>query len=447
LTHNRQQTKDDGTFRLHKSVNVLQALTLGYEQSLVTFEFAALDYTNPNKNQYAYKMEGLDKNWIKTDAKNRRATYSHLASGRYILRVKASNADGVWNKMGAAIKIQVLPPPWRSWWAYSIYVILLVSLGFMAVWNRSAHNRARDQLVVNEQLKEINTLKDSFLANTSHELRTPLNGIIGLAESLIDGVAGQLPAKANKNLAMVVTSGRRLSNLVNDILDLSKLNHHSLELDLQPIDLYALTDVVLTLSQPLVANKDLMLINTVPQHSTPVAADEDRLLQIMHNLVGNAIKFTDSGSVTVGDCLKATINLMKTTYLEVAEFITEFEPAPQLLCYAAQLNQVFMNLIVNACDAIKEKQTAQGNKNLGRVNVRCYCVDNVIEITVSDNGNGMTEQTKNKLFEPFYTTKSVGEGTGLGLSISYGIVQKHGGELTVKSELGQGTEFRLRLPV
>jgi hypothetical protein len=76
-----QQTKDDGTFRLHKAVNVLQALTLGHEQSLVTFEFAALDYTNPNKNQYAYKMEGLDKNWIKTDAKNRRATYSHLASG------------------------------------------------------------------------------------------------------------------------------------------------------------------------------------------------------------------------------------------------------------------------------------------------------------------------------------------------------------------------------
>jgi two-component system sensor histidine kinase ChiS len=130
------------------------------------------------------------------------------------------------------------------------------------------------------------------LANTSHELRTPLNGIIGLAESLMDGVAGQLPDKANKNLAMVVTSGKRLSHLINDILDLAKLKHASIELHLQSLDLRALIDVVFTLSQPLIGIKKLTLINKIAEDFPLVWADENRLLQILHNLIGNGIKFT-----------------------------------------------------------------------------------------------------------------------------------------------------------
>ncbi|NQZ07975.1 MAG: response regulator, partial [Algicola sp.] len=118
-------------------------------------------------------------------------------------------------------------------------------------------------------------------------------------ESLVDGIAGPLPDKANKNLNMVITSGKRLANLVNDILDLSKLKHASIVLNTRSVDIHALADVVLTLSKPLVGDKDLALVNAVPTTLPVVAADEDRLLQIMHNLVGNAIKFTDSGSVRI----------------------------------------------------------------------------------------------------------------------------------------------------
>ena len=142
------------------------------------------------------------------------------------------------------------------------------------------------------------------------------------------------------------------------------------------------------------------------------------------------------------ELLQSTLNLVQTQYLEVADFITEFEATPSLNCYPAQLNQVFMNLIVNACDAIKHAdKTAQGQIHIG-----CRQHHEMIEITIKDNGCGMSDESKTQLFEPFYTTKDVGEGTGLGLSISWGIVQKHGGELSVESQWGVGSTFVLRLP-
>ncbi|OUD12562.1 hypothetical protein TPSD3_15880 [Thioflexithrix psekupsensis] len=163
----------------------------------------------------------------------------------------------------------------------------------------------------NLDLKELDKLKDDFLSNTSHELRTPINGIIGIADSMIDGAAGKLPSAAIENLSMIVLSGRRLSNLVNDILDFSKLKHKNIELQIKPIDIKIVIDVVVTLSQPLIGHKELKLINHI-KDVPPVKADENRLQQILHNLIGNAIKFTEIGTVEIdakiqGDFLLITI--------------------------------------------------------------------------------------------------------------------------------------------
>ena len=147
--------------------------------------------------------------------------------------------------------------------------------------------------------QQMDKLKDEFLANTSHELRTPLNGIIGIAESLIDGATGELPEQTIANLAMIASSGKRLAALVNDILDFSKLKHHSLELQIQPVGMREIANVVLTICQPLTRNKPLQLINQISPDIPLVDADENRVQQILHNLVGNAIKFTDSGVVEV----------------------------------------------------------------------------------------------------------------------------------------------------
>ncbi|MFT4927218.1 MAG: signal transduction histidine kinase/ligand-binding sensor domain-containing protein [Phenylobacterium sp.] len=291
------QSQQDQVFSLPGVINELNQLSIGHQQNLISFEFAALDYASPMKNKYQYKLQGLDDNWITADARIRRATYTNLPSGDYTLRVKASNHDGYWNEQGIAINIHVDPPPWLTWWAWLLYglVVLLLVLAFVHV----QRSKIQQERALNLQLKQVDKLKDEFLANTSHELRTPLNGIIGLAESLIDGATGPLSDKTNANLAMVVSSGKRLANLVNDILDFSKLKNRHLALNTQPVGLHSMADVVLTLSQPLLGHKPIKLINAISTDLPPALADESRLEQILHNLVANAIKFTDSGTVTI----------------------------------------------------------------------------------------------------------------------------------------------------
>ncbi|MDJ0725979.1 MAG: AAA-like domain-containing protein [Prochloraceae cyanobacterium] len=151
----------------------------------------------------------------------------------------------------------------------------------------------------NTRMKHLDRVKDEFLANTSHELRTPLNGIIGITESLLDGIAGQLSPIAKFNLSIIINSARRLNNLVNDLLDFSKLQHQDIKLRFQSIGVRECTDIVVNLCQPLIDNKNLKLINNIPENLPTVKADENRLQQILYNLIGNAIKFTDNGTIEI----------------------------------------------------------------------------------------------------------------------------------------------------
>lgn len=169
------------------------------------------------------------------------------------------------------------------------------------VEERTAELKQREKELreMNQELQRLDKLKDEFLANTSHELRTPINGIIGIAESLIDGATGELDKRTSANLAMIANSGKRLSSLVNDILDFSKLKHHEIGLQLKPLELRSIIDMVLALSQPLIAQKELEFVNTVELDLPAVFADENRLQQILYNLVGNAIKFTEQGHITI----------------------------------------------------------------------------------------------------------------------------------------------------
>jgi PAS domain S-box-containing protein len=150
-----------------------------------------------------------------------------------------------------------------------------------------------------EALLRADAMKDEFLANTSHELRTPLNGIIGIGQSMLDGATGPLSEEQQRNLAMIVASGRRLANLVNDILDFSKLRHETVELHRRPTDLYALTELVLAISRTLVGKRALRLFNRIDAQVPLVEVDEDRAQQILFNLIGNAVKFTQAGAVDV----------------------------------------------------------------------------------------------------------------------------------------------------
>jgi signal transduction histidine kinase/serine phosphatase RsbU (regulator of sigma subunit) len=179
-----------------------------------------------------------------------------------------------------------------------IAVITVTTLVLLAIIIE--RKKAESQLkTANAELQDLNKLKDEFLANTSHELRTPLNGIIGIAESLVYGVTGKLGDETKQNLLMIVASGKRLSALVNDILDFSNLKHKTLELQLKPVTMREIVEIILSLSQPMIAKKELQLINSIKSELPPVYADENRLQQILYNLVGNAIKFTESGRIEI----------------------------------------------------------------------------------------------------------------------------------------------------
>ncbi|MGE5660546.1 MAG: ATP-binding protein [Actinomycetota bacterium] len=244
----------------------------------------------------------------------------------------------------------------------------------------------------NAELQKLDKLKDEFLANTSHELRTPLNGIIGIVESLVDGVTGTLPEKTVDNLNLVISSARRLSNLVNDILDFSKLTHQKLDLQIKPVGIRELTDIVLQLSQPLIGQKDLKLFNKISPNLPLIEADENRLQQILYNLIGNAIKFTETGKV-----------------------------------------EVFAQLISQA------EAGEEGNHPL------------MLAITVADTGIGIPPTDLERVFESFAqvdgSTSRIYGGTGLGLAVTKQLVELHGGKISVQSTLGKGSEFTFTLPL
>ncbi|MDX2245265.1 MAG: ATP-binding protein [Bacteroidia bacterium] len=179
-------------------------------------------------------------------------------------------------------------------------IFFLILLGLWQ-WYRNIQQKKVTQLEKEraEKLQQVDHLKDQFLANTSHELRTPLHGIIGLAEYLQDHIGADEVEKQKESLGLIISSGKRLSSLVNDLLDFAKIKNDELELSRKSVDIHTITEVVLKLNSTLAKGKTLELVDWVPEDLPLVDADEDRLMQIMHNLVGNAIKFTPHGTVAV----------------------------------------------------------------------------------------------------------------------------------------------------
>ncbi len=186
---------------------------------------------------------------------------------------------------------------------------IILGLTVFLFWNRNKQKRElqTQQLFLEqektarekeraEQLIRVDQLKDQFLANTSHELRTPLHGIIGLSESLYEEMEDD---HHRTNLSMVIASAKRLTSLVDDLLDFSKIKNRDMELDLKAVGVKSVVDVVLQTCYPLIGEKDLVLLNEIPRNLPLVLADENRLQQVFYNLIGNAIKFTETGSIAV----------------------------------------------------------------------------------------------------------------------------------------------------
>ncbi len=395
-----------GDSPLLKPIAETDEIRLSYQDDFFSFEFAALHYAAPEENQYAYLMEGLDKDWNYVGTR-RFAGYTSVPPGEYTFRVKGSNSDGVWNEEGASVKVIIAPPFWQTWW-FRISMAALVVGGVFGVFTlrvRTVEAQRRQlEVQVNERTKELretlgqlerskeaaeaaNRAKSIFLANMSHEFRTPLNAILGFTQLMNRDTS--LAAEQQENLGIIGRSGEHLLGLINDVLELSKIEAGRATLNEQSFDLHHLLHGLEEMFRLRAEDEGLTLIfDRAPDVPQYVRADEGKLRQVLMNLLGNAVKFTQEGSVA-----------LRVRYL------------------ASQM----------------------AGRPTGR-----------LHLDVEDTGPGIAPEEMAAVFDPFVQTASgqrSQEGTGLGLPISQQFARLMGGDLTVRSELGQGSTFQFEVPV
>lgn len=404
-------------------VNGKDLIELKHIENKIKFQYVALHFANSELNQYAYKLEGYDKDWIEAGTQ-RSATYTNLSPGKYTFYVKAGSSDGVWNEKAASFSVIILPPWWKTWWAYGVYGLILIAIvlvidriqrrRLVEKANREAKEKelkqakeiekayttlkaTQDQLLHSEKMASLGELT----AGIAHEIQNPLNFVNNFSEVNTELIA-ELKEEIEKGELEEVKS------IANDIeRNEKKIAHHGRRAD-------GIVKGMLLHSRSGGGNKEPSNVN--------ILADEYLRLSY-HGLRAKDKSFN-------------------------AEFTTDFDKSIPLLNIIPQdVGRVILNLINNAFHAVAEKNASGIDGYKPKVSVATKLEEDHVTISVKDNGNGIPKDILDKIYQPFFTTKSAGEGTGLGLSLSYDIISKgHGGKLIVETEVGLGTEFIIKLP-
>ncbi|WP_234364283.1 hybrid sensor histidine kinase/response regulator transcription factor [Lunatibacter salilacus] len=364
--------QESGLLKQH--ISETESITLSHSQNIFTVDFAVLNYMFPDKNQYAFKLEGFEDDWNYVNHPS--ATYTNLNAGNYTLFLKGANNDGVWNEKPTILKIKVLPPPWKTWWAYTIYgcIVLgsiLILLNFIKIRTKLEHDLQLEHL---EKLRqdELNEVKLNFFTNISHEFRTPLTLILTPIQQLIK--ENTFSEEGRFLLNTVKDNANRLLKLVNQLMDFRKQESGLSPLKISSQNIVEMVeDVTVSFSYYSRKNK-ISLIFTSIENNIEVFVDRDLIEKVIVNLLSNAFKYTaENGKIVVA--------LDKGT------------PTDQY-------------------------------------------VEGYVKINVSDNGVGIPPNEIDKIFESFYQAgnlKGNSSGSGLGLALAKSIVNSHGGEIYAKS--------------
>ena len=354
-------------------------------------EFAALDYSAPELNRYAYWLEGFDKAWVQTDATRRLAHYTNLPPGNYVLHLRGSNRNGAWSQNDLELHVHVVPA-WYQTWLFKLLLTVAAFAGVVAVvcartQYLRVHQRQLEQQIAERTMElekaltaaeAANSAKSTFLATMSHEIRTPLNGVLGMAQAMS---ADHLIDVQRERLDSIRQSGESLLTILNDVLDLSKIEAGKLDIEEIDFDLLSVAKGAYAAFKPILEQKALSFDLQVDDVAGVYKGDPVRVRQILSNLISNALKFTPVGGIRLSGVA-----------------------------------------------------TQDG-----------------VRLAVSDSGIGMSPEVVGRLFGKFVqadstTTRNFG-GTGLGLAISRQLAEMMGGTLTVESVLGEGSTFTLFLPL
>lgn len=309
----------NGRVVLPQSITEAKEITLKYNQNVFTVEFAALEFLNPEKIKYSYKLKGLYNEWLITDGKNRKATFTNINPGKYTLLVRVCNEDGIWSNAPLELKINVLPPFWLTPFAFFIYALLFVA---SLVYGRNMIiRRAKLRFQIEQERREaqrlhqLDMMKIKFFTNVSHEFRTPLSLIITPVEKLIK----QAQTTDQKQFQLIYRNARRLLNLVNQLLDFRKLEEQELRLNKTSDDIIHFIKEISNSFSDLAENKNIKLSIHSSQNHSFTTFDHDKLERILFNLLSNAFKFTPAGGSVSVVADVAKVNNERTLQLKVLD--------------------------------------------------------------------------------------------------------------------------------
>ncbi|WP_159020553.1 hybrid sensor histidine kinase/response regulator transcription factor [Algibacter sp. L3A6] len=374
----------NGRVLLNKDISQTKYIELKHDENYITFEFEALFYNNPDHVRYAYKMHGIDDNFVTIES-SRVVNQANLLPGSYTFEVLAS-VDRAWEKSESAlIRIDILPPLWKTWWAYLIYLVLITGLVwfFMRLYSRR---------IQESQERNLDVMKLQFFINVSHEFRTPLTLILNPLEKILVNLNESTVVKSSALSAQ--RSARRLLHLVNQLLDYRKMDAGMAPLQLEKGDIVKFSESIFDLFKGLAEKKQIDYQFVSSSEEIISLFDFDKLEKIITNLISNAIKFTDRGG-------SISVNIASLT----------------------QENRV---------SGVFKKQKQRGD---------------FVEIVIKDSGVGMDKEQQEQVFSRFSSLDATKSGTGIGLNFTKALVEMHEGTITVKSKLKKGSKFIVAIPL
>lgn len=281
---------------LNKPFYETETITLNHKENIFSIEFAALDYHAPDKNEYMYKLEGFNEDWVYA-GNNRLVSFTNLKAGTYRLKVKATNSDKTWNPTPHELTIKILPPPWKTWWAYSIYVAVFIFLLWLTRYFGLRQVALKNQLTLSklerQQENKLADFKERLFTNISHEFRTPLTLILGPLDDLLQ--RKKFETQVEKSLRLIQKQSKRMLRMVNQLLDFQKAEAGSLKLSLQPGEIVSFCNDIYILFNDEANRRNIVYTFYSQEKYLSFTFDHNKLEIIVFNILSNAFKFTPNG--------------------------------------------------------------------------------------------------------------------------------------------------------